>query len=267
MSASQYIAYPNFIVSHYDKSFAFDFNMAFCDDWFRQVTQWTYNRMFLIEAMRVLKLGLPSNPYATTTGTRPPIGSFSMFENVVRPAYIDSFTVVFRTHGQSQQDYMFNMKRALHYLRIFEDELGFFQTEFRLYIDTLNNLMFFQSDIEWTKHPFLLDLYFHVINMGEDAIVGDTVASILHHLTYGVKNQNKSHTLLGNYAAHIVEMVYNHQIVFGEKEFWNRDHTTRMYTDTYNLHNLLNGNLAKHFRDDGALQKMQHLIAMEGAPF
>ena len=270
MTAFKFTPYDKAKITHFDKSSGFDFHMALCDEDYSQVTQFTYNRYYIIEAVRLLQLGLTKNPYVDKSGTpgyvRQPITSYSMFEGTPIPRG-HFLRVVMRSHDHSQGLFAYQLKRALTYLNIFEEALGFDFSENTIHIDKLSNYFFFTSDRRWADNPFLLDLYFHVMNCGQSVLIGENLPSILYDCEYGLKDPNSSIQMLNTYKEHIMEMCYQPDKYFKDKDFWRKSFNTFAYTYTYNLTNLLAGALKKNGMDEGICEQINNWVTAQDIPF
>jgi hypothetical protein len=270
MSGFKYQPYEKAKITHFDKTNGFDYHFALCDENYAQVTQFTYNRLYIIEAIRLLHLGLTKNPYEDRAGeadyVRQPITSFSMFEDCPIPRG-DFLRIVFRTHDHSQGLFAYRLKRGLRYLNLFEEALGFDLSENTIFIDKLSNYFFFTSDKRWFDNPFLLDLYFHVVNCGESVLLGDSLPAIMYDAEYGIKDPNMSINMLNTHKDQILEICYNPAKYFQGKDFWRKSFNTFQYTYTYNLTNLLAGALRKRNMDEGVMDMVERWLLAQDIPF
>jgi hypothetical protein len=232
-----YKPYP-LVGCHHDKCFSTGFRMALCDDDFAQVTEFTTNRYFIIEAMRMIKLGMRKNPYAGKMLGQEPlsIGTWSVFKGCKLPKD-GLFRLVMMQPNGTQTLFGRHMKRSLFYLNSACSLMGLEETKCGVLLDEFYNYFFFTMDERWCSNPILMDLCLHWINAGTSFLVGNTVYKLLDDAST-IQSQKPCACLqnLVNYKELVIQLMENHRTVFsGKQDFWNSKFGTSLFTYQFNF--------------------------------
>jgi len=247
--------------------------LAVCDMEYSQLNQWTMNSRFIMEVIRAIKLGIKKNPYKNkrVNNVTLSMSQFKMFQQVVFPKDKEHFRIAIRNNETSIRLFTFDMKRAKHYLHIFEDAMKINKTKVTTYIDHFENIYFFTSDPVWVSQPFLLDLYFHIIFSGDTVLMGQSIYSLLTEISYGASVTQPYLKTLHDYRHFISELAYGHIKYFEGKDFWSAPQTAYQFTDTYNLITMLSGGLMHCNRDKGLYRPLkaaaEAALGVDDVPF
>lgn len=253
MTYSLYYEYEPCQFAHDSEENTAGFEMALCDQAYNQLHQWTYNRHFIIEVVRAIKMGLDNNPYRKRRINGQPfsISTFSMLQNV--PKQDDDMPILrlaIREMNFSNRLFSFHVKRAIHYLNIFERAMNLQNTKCTLWLDLTQNIFFINADPRWADNPFMLDLFLHLVSMGDNVMIGQTIFSILKDITYGKHNMDDMFLMtLSEYRFHIAAICYSWEKYFHKKNFWRMSAGSHLYSDVFNLFQLVSGGLADSKRD------------------